>query len=102
MTKGLPCICLVAEDYPTMTSRWRGTLYCEGYGRELVSKPAISLMKRWGGGYRRKTLVSKPTISLKNSSWGSYRRKNKNPVAGVTRFLLRTWYTFSESAKNDI
>ena len=34
----------------------RGTPYFRRYGRELVSKPAISLKKRWGG-YRRTTLT---------------------------------------------
>ena len=38
-----------------MTSRWQATPYFRRYGRELVSKPAISLKKSWGG-YRRTTL----------------------------------------------
>ena len=33
-----------------MTSGWQGaSLYFKSYGRELVSKPAISLKKGWGG-----------------------------------------------------
>ena len=34
----------------------RGTVFQEIHGRELVSKPAISSKKRWGG-YRSKTLA---------------------------------------------
>ena len=32
-----------------MTSRWQGPPYFSRYGRELVSKLAISINKRWGG-----------------------------------------------------
>ena len=32
-----------------MTSGWRGAPYFKRYDRELVSKPAISLKKGWGG-----------------------------------------------------
>ena len=35
-------------------SGWQGALYFRRYGRELVSKPAILLQKRWRG-YRRTT-----------------------------------------------
>ena len=38
-----------------MTSGCRGTPYFRKYDRDLVLKPAISLMKSWGG-YRSKTL----------------------------------------------
>ena len=41
-------------DCQAMTSRWQGAPYFRRYGRELVSKPAISLKKSWGG-YRRTT-----------------------------------------------
>ena len=37
-----------------MTSEWQGPPYFRRYGQELVSKPAISLKKSWGG-YRRTT-----------------------------------------------
>ena len=45
-----------------MTSGWPGAPYFGSYGRELVSKPEISLGKSWGG-YRR-------MILLKNSVFG--------------------------------
>ena len=46
------------KDYRRMTSGWRRAPYFRSYGRGLVSKPAISLKKSWGGGggYRRMTL----------------------------------------------
>ena len=44
--------------YRTMTSGWQGAPCVRRYGRELVSKPAISLRKSWGG-YRRTTLNKK-------------------------------------------
>ena len=44
-----PCVFLFAKDDRTMTSGWHGALYFRGYGRELVSKPAISLNKSYGG-----------------------------------------------------
>ena len=40
-----------------MTSGWQGAPCLRRYGRELVSKPAISLKKNWGG-YLRTTLHS--------------------------------------------
>ena len=40
------------KGYRTMTSGWQGAPYSRRYGPELVSKPAISLKKIWGG-YRR-------------------------------------------------
>ena len=48
------CIFLFAKDYQTMTSGWQGAPYFSRYGRELVSKPAISSKKCYGG-YRRTT-----------------------------------------------
>ena len=33
-----------------MASGWQGAPYFRRYGRELVSKPTISLKKSWGGG----------------------------------------------------
>ena len=48
------CIFLFPKDYQTMTSGWQGAPYFSRYGQELVSKPAISLKKSWGG-YRRTT-----------------------------------------------
>ena len=48
-------ISLFAKSYRTMTSGWQGASYFMRYGLELVSKPAISLKKSWGG-YRRTTL----------------------------------------------
>ena len=53
-------IILFAEDYRTMTSGWQGAPYFRRYGLELVSKPAISLKKSWGG-YRRTTLRHRAT-----------------------------------------
>ena len=49
-------IFLFAKDHRTMTSGWHGAPYVRRYGRELVSKPTISLKKKksWGG-YRRTT-----------------------------------------------
>ena len=37
-----------------MTSGWQGAPHFRRYGRELASKPAISINERWGG-YRRTT-----------------------------------------------
>ena len=54
MKKISSCIFSVAKDYRTMTSRWQGAPYFRRYGRELVSKPAISSKRSWGG-YRGKT-----------------------------------------------
>ena len=42
-------IFLVAKDYRTMASGWQVAPYSRKYGRELVSKPAISLKKKLGG-----------------------------------------------------
>ena len=36
-----------------MTSGWQGPTHFRRYGREMVSKPAISLKKSWGGLHRR-------------------------------------------------
>ena len=51
-------ILLFAKDYyyyREMTSGWQEAPHFRRYGRELVSKTAISLKKSWGGGYRRTT-----------------------------------------------
>ena len=48
------CIFLFAKGYRTPTSGWHGPPCFRRYGRELVSKPAISLKKSWGG-YRKTT-----------------------------------------------
>ena len=50
MKKMFSCISLVAKDYRSMTSGRQGAPYFRIYGRELVSKPAISLKKGRGGG----------------------------------------------------
>ena len=44
---------LVAKDYQAMTSGWHGVPYFRGYGRDLVSEPAISI--NLGGLHRRTT-----------------------------------------------
>ena len=44
------CIFLFANDFRAMTSGGQGAPYFKKYGWELVSKPAISLKKCWGGG----------------------------------------------------
>ena len=44
-----PWVFLFAEDDGTMTSGWQGAPYLRGYGGELVSKPAISSKKSYGG-----------------------------------------------------
>ena len=44
----------LANGYRTMTSGWRGAPNFRRYGRELVSKSAISLKRDWGD-YRRTT-----------------------------------------------
>ena len=36
-----------------MASVWQGTPYFGRYGRDLVSKPTISLKKRWGATVER-------------------------------------------------
>ena len=51
------CIFLFfAKDYPKMASGWQRAPYFTRHRRELVSKPAVWLKKRWGG-YRRMTLL---------------------------------------------
>ena len=47
---------LLAMDYRTITLGWQGAPHFRRYGWELVSKPAISLEKSWGG-YRSKTSI---------------------------------------------
>ena len=54
-----PHMFLFANDCRPITSGWQRAPYFRRYGREVVSKPAISLKKRWGGGeggFRRMTL----------------------------------------------
>ena len=60
-----PYIFLCAKVYRPTTSGCRGEPYSRRYDRELVSKPAISLKKSWGG-YRRTTLKhpTNPAASL--------------------------------------
>ena len=48
------CIHWFAEYARTTTSGWQGAPYIRSHGLELVSKPAISSKKSWGG-YRRTT-----------------------------------------------
>ena len=67
MKKISSCISWVAKDHLTMTSRWQEVSFFRIYGRELVSKPAISLKKNWGG-YRRTTLEREPGNAA-NSLW---------------------------------
>ena len=58
---------LYAKDYQTITtSGWQGALHFRRYGRELVSKPAISKTKRRGG-YRSKIIP-----------WPKPRRREEN------------------------
>ena len=40
---------LFAKNYRTMALGWEGALYSRKYGRQLVSKSAISLKENWGG-----------------------------------------------------
>ena len=54
MKKASSNIFMFAEVYGTMSSGRQGAPYFRRYGRELVSKPDISLKKSWGG-YRRTT-----------------------------------------------
>ena len=49
MKKRSSCISLVAKDYRTMTSRWRGAPYCRGHGRELFSKQPRFCSRNIGG-----------------------------------------------------
>ena len=59
-----------AKVYLTMTSGWQGAPCFRRYGRILVSKPAISLKKSWGG-YRRTTHeVGAAGRFLLTSFWG--------------------------------
>ena len=54
-----------------MTSGWHRASYFRRYGRELVSKPAISLAKSSGGYYRRTTstaIEGKCTINNKGAA----------------------------------
>ena len=52
-----------------MTSGWwQGPPYFMRYGRELVSKHAISLKKRWGD-YRRITLLG---YYIDRLFWGAF------------------------------
>ena len=48
-------IFLFANDHRPMTSGWQRAPHFRRYGRGLVSKPAISFKRGWGG-YRRMTL----------------------------------------------
>ena len=48
---------MFAMDCQTTTSGRQGASYFRRYGRELVSKPAISLEKSWGGYCRTTHLV---------------------------------------------
>ena len=59
-----PYIVLRAKVHRTMTSGFQGTPYFKRCDRELVSKPAISLKRSWGG-HRRMTL-SLPTNLIHN------------------------------------
>ena len=52
MEKSSSNIFMLAKAYRTMRSGWQGAPYFRRNGRELVSKPAISLKKGWEG-YRR-------------------------------------------------
>ena len=51
MLRKIQCsdIFLFAKDGRTMKSGGQGAPFFRRYGRELVSKPAISLKKSWGG-----------------------------------------------------
>ena len=40
------------RTHRAITSRWQGAQFYRWYGRELVSKPAISIKKTWGGYHR--------------------------------------------------
>ena len=51
-------ILMLAKVYRMMTSGRQGVPYLRRYGRELVSKPAISLKNSWRG-YRRTTHLRK-------------------------------------------
>ena len=62
MQKHLHFVFLQRAIERSMTSGWPWAPYFRSYGRELVSKPEISLGKSWGG-YRR-------MILLKNSVFG--------------------------------
>ena len=44
-----PCILSIAKDDRTMTSGCQAAPYFRRYGRELVSKPAISIKRKFGG-----------------------------------------------------
>ena len=60
MKKTSPCMFLFAKDDRTMTSGWKGTPEFRRYGRELVSKPAISLKKDWGSCRINRTTPIRP------------------------------------------
>ena len=79
---------LFARDYRTMALGRQGAPYFRRYGRELVSKPAISLKKGWGG-YRR-------TIQFLNAGKGHVPSSHgKKAHAAIT--LLMVWSPLRES-----
>ena len=86
--KNIPLrIVLFAKDYQTMASGWEGTPYCRRCGRELISKPAVSLKKGWGG-YRSKIPVASTLLLCSSSTLAAL------AVRGVTcdkRFLEKSF-----------
>ena len=90
------CILLLAKGYRTMTSGWQGAPRFRRYGRESVSKPAISLNRSSGGAtvvrlgppYISKTVVSKigfVTYIYDNGRSCDYYPKKRFEMAGFLK-----------------
>ena len=81
---------LVCEGLSTnqsTTSGWRGSPFFRRYGGELISKPAISLKKSWGG-YSSKT---HSTVGVERSSSDELQKNEQHPLPYKTCLLETIW-----------
>ena len=65
---------LSAKVYRTMTSGRKEAPYFRRYGRELFSKPAFLLKKRWGGDRGTTLQAASATFIEACLSWICYRK----------------------------
>ena len=72
---------LFARGCRTMAWGWGGAAYCRRYGRELVTKPAISLKKSLGG-YRSKTPFMVALQGVEHENTAVFRLVNACVFAG--------------------
>ena len=82
--KTSPCISLFAKDDRTMASGWQGASYFRRYGRELVSKPAISLKKNWGGAIVQRLVIQ----WLTNKMQIKFNPRKKPKLDLASKFLV--------------